>query len=115
MTKALNAKTLSSSSKVLGSTGKRLPPNAGKGRKLGVPNRLTRDIRTMVETALHEMGGEDYLIQQARQNPVAFLSLVGKLIPTHVRAEVLPNFDLAARLETATRAIKHACLLDKTD
>jgi len=101
MTKTMNIETLSPSSKVLGSTGKRLPPNAGKGRKRGVPNKLTGDVRSMVAAALDDLGGVDYLVLQADLNPVAFLALVAKLIPTQVSAEVKTIHGLAERLEAA--------------
>lgn len=42
----------------------------------------------MVEQALHEAGGVAYLTEQARENPSAFLALVGKLLPRNVTAEV---------------------------
>jgi hypothetical protein len=45
-------------SKIQESTGKRLPPNAGKGRKKGIPNRLTRTIREALEAAFSEVGAE---------------------------------------------------------
>ena len=35
----------------------------------------------MVEKALHKAGGVDYLARQAEQNPVAFLGLVGRVLP----------------------------------
>jgi hypothetical protein len=38
----------------------------------------------MVRTALEQAGGADYLLAQSRENPKAFLSLVGRLIPTQV-------------------------------
>lgn len=63
---------------------KRMPPNAGKGRPKGVPNKLTGKVRAMVEEALDAAGGADYLVMQAYAEPAAFLSLVGKLIPTQI-------------------------------
>lgn len=35
----------------------------------------------MVEKALTKAGGVDYLARQAEQNPVAFLGLVGRVLP----------------------------------
>lgn len=35
----------------------------------------------MVEKALHKAGGVDYLVEQARANPVAFMGLVGRVLP----------------------------------
>ena len=60
---------------------RQLPPNAGQGRKRGVPNRISSDVKQLLLVALDHAGGEDYLTKQAHENPVAFLSLLSKLIP----------------------------------
>lgn len=62
--------------------------NAGKGREKGVPNKVTGEIRDMIKTALAEAGGTNYLIAQANENPVAFMGLIGKIIPKEVEAHV---------------------------
>ena len=54
------------------------------GSRKGIPNRITADVRTMILAALDRVGGEDYLVQQAHDNPRAFLSLLGRLIPTQM-------------------------------
>jgi hypothetical protein len=51
------------------------------GRKKGTPNRLTRDVRELILGALDAEGGLEYLRSQARENPTAFLTLVGKCLP----------------------------------
>ncbi len=35
----------------------------------------------MILAALHNAGGQEYLVAQARTNPVAFLALLGKVLP----------------------------------
>ena len=52
------------------------------GRQKGVPNKLTGDVKEMIRTALEEKGGVAYLVEQADKNPTAFLTLVGKLVPS---------------------------------
>ena len=59
---------------------KKIPPNAGKGRKKGVPNKITGDVKAMILAALEDAGGAAYLLSQARDNPNAFLTLVGKVL-----------------------------------
>ena len=61
--------------------GGRKPPNAGKGRVKGVPNKVTADVKAMVLQALSDAGGAAYLLTQATANPNAFLTLVGKVLP----------------------------------
>lgn len=58
--------------------------NAGKGRKKGVPNKTTKALKDMILGALDQKGGTEYLVKQADENPVAFLSLVGKVLPMTV-------------------------------
>src|ERR1044071_8562072 len=58
-------------------------PKTG-GREKGTPNKLTADVRAMVLAALDRAGGEDYLVQQAQDNPKAFMSLLGRILPTQV-------------------------------
>lgn len=52
------------------------------GRTKGTPNKTTKALKEMILGALDQAGGESYLLQQARENPNAFLTLVGKVLPT---------------------------------
>lgn len=51
------------------------------GRKKGVPNKINADLRNMILESLELAGGRDYLRRQATENPSAYMSLVGKVIP----------------------------------
>jgi hypothetical protein len=55
------------------------------GRKAGVPNKVTKDIKSMVEGALIDAGGQSYLASQALESPAAFLALIGRLLPKDVK------------------------------
>jgi hypothetical protein len=57
------------------------PPNAGKGRPKGAANTMTRSLRDMILGALDDAGGQAYLAEQAHQNPAAFLTLLGRVLP----------------------------------
>ena len=57
------------------------------GRAKGVPNKLTGDLRAMILGALEDAGGRDYLKLQAFQNPTAFMTLLGKVLPMQVAGE----------------------------
>ena len=61
--------------------------NRGLGRKKGVPNKNTTALKDMILQALDKAGGVDYLFEQTHQNPTAFLTLVGKVLPLTVAGE----------------------------
>lgn len=54
------------------------------GRVKGTPNKTTGAVKEMVLNALSGVGGVTYLKKQARENPTAFLSLVGRILPTEL-------------------------------
>lgn len=56
----------------------------GKGRPKGVPNKATAAIKDMIIAALDKAGGADYLLAQSQENPAAFMTLVGKVLPMQV-------------------------------
>lgn len=61
------------------SPGKRLG-----GRAKGTPNKVTGDLRSMVLGALKDAGGQKYLLGQAKDNPNAFMALLGKCLPKDI-------------------------------
>lgn len=63
------------------------PPNAGKGRKKGVPNKATKELKDMILGALDNAGGVRYLEKCANdpKTASAFLTLVGKVLPMTVQ------------------------------
>ena len=54
---------------------------SGQGRRKGIPNTLNRDIKEMIVGALCAAGGENYLLRQAEENPIAFMGLIGRVLP----------------------------------
>lgn len=54
------------------------------GRQKGTPNHITANLKSMILAALDGVGGEKYLRRQADENPTAFMTLIGKLIPIDV-------------------------------
>lgn len=54
------------------------------GRVRGTPNKLTGELKDMILKALSDVGGVAYLKARAADNPTAFLTLVGKVLPLQV-------------------------------
>jgi hypothetical protein len=62
-------------------------PKTG-GRQKGTKNHVTAAVKECILQAFHQVGGVAYLARQAEQNPTAFLTLLGKIVPTEVVADV---------------------------
>jgi hypothetical protein len=57
---------------------------AGSGRKKGTPNKVTKDVREAIINAFDMVGGADYLVKIAKEDPKAFCTLLGKTVPVKV-------------------------------
>jgi hypothetical protein len=64
------------------------PRPSGSGRAKGTTNKTTATLKEMILGALDKAGGQEYLYQQAMNNPGAFCTLIGKVLPTQVNAEM---------------------------
>ena len=75
---------MSAPTKLVPPVGRPKPPNAGKGRPKGIPNKITRDQRAALAYAFEGLGGADGLTAWARSNPDAFYQLWGRTVPKDV-------------------------------
>jgi hypothetical protein len=57
------------------------------GRKKGVPNKITGQVKDMILQALTNVGGVTYLEARAVDSPTAFMALVGKVLPLQVAGD----------------------------
>jgi len=80
-----------------------VPTNAGNGRRKGSVNKIPKAVKEMILNALDQAGGEAYLLEQAHKNPVAFLTLLGKLLPLDFKA----NFDGSLSVNVVTGIDRH--------
>ena len=68
-------------------TGKRLPPNAGKGRPKGSVNKTTASVKQALTEAFERRGGVPALLRWADDQPGEFYKLWGRLVPVEVTGE----------------------------
>ncbi len=64
----------------------------GSGRKPGSPNKLTSTVKMMILGALDAKGGQKWLEKQMEKYPQAFMTLLGKIIPTQVVGDMSYRF-----------------------
>jgi hypothetical protein len=69
--------------------GKPRPENAG--RKKGSVNKINKEVKDMIRGALDDAGGQKYLAAQAIENPKAFLTLLGRILPKNIEANINQN------------------------
>jgi hypothetical protein len=77
--------------------------NSGKGRPKGSPNKTTKALKDMILGALDDVGGQKYLAKQAIENPIAFMGLIGKVLPTTLNATVEEKSERRFIIERAKR------------
>ena len=83
------------------------PPNAGRGRELGSKNKLSGQVKDMILAALDQVGGVDYLVKRAQDQPVAFMALLGRVLPLTVQNQPKPPEEMTDdELAAYIRAIK---------
>ena len=86
------------------------------GRRAGTPNKTTRLLKDAIleasETS-HEGGTVGYLREQAEQNPVAFTTLLGKVLPLQISADRMDGHE---PITGVTFTVHHAAQLpDQTE
>jgi len=59
-----------------------LPP--GPGRPKGSLNKITGNVKSMILGALDDLGGQTWLVEQAKADPRAFMSLLGRILPSEI-------------------------------
>ena len=69
------------------------------GRQKGTLNKVNADLKDMIQSALNKAGGEEYLYQQALENPAAFLTLIGKILPKDINASIAGSLTLHSTVE----------------
>lgn len=82
---------------------------SGAGRPQGAPGKFSADVKEMILGALSEVGGQEYLARQANTNPVAFMGLIGKVLPMQLaNADDNKPLRITYQWADATPASDHA-------
>lgn len=87
----------------MGAPEKQLQPSGvggarpGAGRPRGSLDKGNAKLREMILGALDQAGGQEYLANMAQTSPAAFMSLLGKVLPTTLASD--PNAPFALRIE----------------
>ena len=69
-------------------------PKTG-GRKAGTPNKVTAQVKEAILKAFDKVGGTDYLVKVAKTDPRTFCTLLGRILPAELSAEISGDMNTA--------------------
>lgn len=69
------------------------------GRTKGTPNKLTASVKEAITEALARAGGVEYLLRIANEDPRAFCTLLGKVVPMQVGGDPENPLNVVSRIE----------------
>lgn len=78
----------------------------GAGRKRNQPGKINYNVKAMLMHALHKKGGVAYLEKIADEDPKAFCSLLGKMIPTTLEGNPDAPVAIVQRIELVAGVFK---------
>ena len=95
---------MTENSKVVTNSGKKKPPRAGLGRPKCAVNKVTKTLREAIESSFETVGGADYLVKMAKEQPASYMTLLGKVLPAHmnIRADT-GKFELIVKRANADK------------
>ena len=64
------------------------------GRKKGTPNKATQAVKDAILEAFNGLGGVKYLEKIGKEDPKTFLTLLGKVVPAEVKADISGKMDI---------------------
>jgi hypothetical protein len=79
--------------------GENLKGKGGPGRPLGLQNKVTANLKEAIEQAFNILGGVNWLVKLAEEEPAAFASLLVKVLPKQLELSV--DLDFRDRLSQA--------------
>lgn len=76
-----------------------LMPRGGKQPGAGRPKGSTSELAQMVRASLSRVGGIEYLVEQSKENPTAYMGLLKQLMPKQVDSTMSIEGDLFKSVE----------------
>ncbi len=74
----------------------------GTGRQPGTANKVTKNMKAMVMGALNAgKGGQHYLEIQKWEQPVAFMTLLGKFVPKNIDLRTVTRIEVITGMDPA--------------
>ncbi len=75
------------------------------GRKKGTQNKTSVALKDAILQAFNKAGGVAYLVKLAKNDPRSFTTLLGRVLPAEIKAEI---HDFSSLLEEIAAARKRA-------
>ena len=95
---------MAADSKVVTNSGKKKPPRAGMGRPKGAVNKVTKTLREAIESSFETVGGAEYLVKMATEQPASYMTLLGKVLPAHMNIKTdASKFELIVKRANADK------------
>ena len=79
-------------------------PKTG-GRKKGTPNKTTAQVKDAILKAFDQAGGAKYLLKVSEDDPRTFCTLLAKVLPAEIKAELTGPDGDTIRVELVERII----------
>lgn len=73
-------------------------PKTG-GRKKGTPNKSTLHVKQSIMDAFERVGGTDWLVRLADDDPKTFAALLSKILPSEMKADI----DVSGRVKVVMK------------
>jgi hypothetical protein len=86
----------------------------GPGRKKGVPNKLTMEVKDAIKRAFDEVGGVEYLKLVAMDDPKVFCALLGKIVPAEIAGTLNHQGETIIQVVTGVPRAPNEPMIDRS-
>lgn len=75
----------------------------GAGRKPGVPNKISGTVKEAILRSFEEVGSYKYLVKMSAEQPQAYMTLLGKILPTQVDMKIDKPIEISFKVVGETK------------